>query len=93
MDYFSHREALHEHVSAVAIAEFLLSLNLDLARLMVVVSDVCVGQTPPAAALVHVGAVLSDGVCAALSLAGVETLRCLARLAGGQGQAVHPAVS
>ena len=91
MDYFSHREALHEHVSAVAIAEFLLSL--DLARLMVVVSDVCVGQTPPAAALVHVGAVLSDGVCAALSLAGVETLRCLVGLAGGQGQAVHPAVS
>ena len=94
MDYFSHREALHEHVSAVAIAEFLLSLDLDLARLMVVVSDVCVGQTPPAAALVHVGAVLSDGVCAALRLGGVATLHGLPRLTGGwQIQAVHPAVS
>ena len=94
----SHREALHEHVSPVAIAEFLLSV--DLARLMLVVVLVRVtggvggGRTLPAAALVHVGAVLSDGVCAALSPGGVETLYGLARLAGGrQVQAVHPAVS
>ena len=86
---------MHEHVRPIAIAEFLLSL--DLARLVeqgVVVGDGGVGDTLPAAGLVHVGAVLSDGVCAALSLGGVETLRSLAGLTGGgQVQAVHPAVS
>ena len=80
----SHREALHEHVSPVAIAEFLLSVNFP--RLMVVVLGVGggVGGALPPAGLVHVGAVLSDGVCAALSLGGVETLRCLAGLTGGR---------
>ena len=93
---------MHEHVRPVAIAEFL--LGLDLPRLVLVLGvGVCggdvsvgggVGDALPAAGLVHVGAVLGDGVRAALSLGGVETLRCLAGLTGGgQVQAVHPAVS
>ena len=83
-----YRESLHEHVSAVAIAELLLGLELP-------VLDVLAGVPAlPAAGVVHVGAVLSDGVRAALRTAGVETLHRLARLAGGrQVQAVHPAVS
>ena len=82
-----YRESLHEHVSAVAIAELLLGLELP-------VLDVLAGVPAlPAAGVVHVGAVLSDGVRAALSLGGVETLRSLAGLTGGgQVQAVHPAV-
>ena len=83
---------MHEHVSTVAIAEFLLSVNF--ARLMVVVLGGGGVAALPPAAVVHVGAVLSDGVRAALRTAGVETLHRLARLAGGrQVQAVHPAVS
>ena len=57
---------MHEHVRPVAIAEFLPSG--DLARLVVLgvgvgvgVGGVSVGDTPPAAGLVHVGAVLGDG--------------------------------
>ena len=92
---FSHREALHEHVSTIAIAEFLLSVDLTRLLVVLVLVVVSVGGvgTLPAAGLVHVGAVLSDGVCAALSTGGVEALHGLARLAGGrQVQAVHPAV-
>ena len=74
---------MHEHVRPVAIAEFLLSV--DLARMVVVLGvGGGVGGALPPAGLVHVGAVFSDGVCAALSLGGVETLRCLAGLTGGR---------
>ena len=92
-DYLTHREALHEHVGTVAITEFL--LRVDFARLMMMMmTGGGVGDALPATALVHVGAVLSDGVCAALRLAGVATLHGLPRLTGGwQIQAVHPAVS
>ena len=87
---------MHEHVSTIAIAEFLLSVDLARLQLLVVmmmsVGVVGVGTLPPAG-LVHVGAVLSDGGRAALSTGGVETLHALPRLAGGrQVQAVHPAV-
>ena len=89
----THRESLHEHVRTVAITEFL--LRVDLARLMMMMVSVGgVGDTLPATALVHVGAVLSDGVCATLRQGGVATLHGLPRLTGGwQLQAVHPAVS
>ena len=81
-----YREALHEHVRTITVAESLLCAGLHLQARVV--------PALPPAALVHVGAVLSDGVCAALSPGGVETLHGLARLAGGrQVQAVHPAVS
>ena len=74
---------MHEHVRPVAIAEFLLSV--DLARLMVVLGvGGGVGGALPTAGLVHVGAILGDGVCAALRLGGVETLRWLAGLTGGR---------
>ena len=86
---------MHEHVSTIAIAEFLLSVDLAGLQLLVVMLVMSVGGvgTLPAAGLVHVGAVLSDGGRAALSTGGVETLHALPRLAGGrQVQAVHPAV-
>ena len=82
---------MHEHVSTVAIAEFLLSVYF--ARLTVVVlGGGGVGALPPAA-VVHVGAVLSDGVRAALALLGIDARHGVAGPAGEwQLQAVHPAV-
>ena len=82
-----YRESLHEHVSAVAIAELLLRLELP-------VLDVLAGVPAlPAAGVVHVGAVLSDGVRAALALLGIDARHGVAGPAGEwQLQAVHPAV-
>ena len=85
-----HREALHEHVCPVSITEPLVRLRAGLG-----VGEVAGGVVTalPATALVHVGAVLRDGVRAALAGGGVQTLHGLVRAAGEREvQAVHPTI-
>ena len=81
-----YREALHEHVCTITVTESLLCAGLQVEARVV--------PALPPAALVHVGAILSDGVSAALVPPRVEALDGVPRPAAlRQLQAVHPAVS